>query len=926
MRALDPRPRLLAQAAPSTSAAATPPDDTDFLRTFTQLQIVSRTGQAEELTRLADAFLTLLQRATTDRQRVNASDALARCHYEMAKARYKARDIAGTQAEFQTAAQWFDQAGDPVAADQCRDKALSAAADLNYDVDALRSEQLRKAGASRDPMKRIDRLDALLDSTIQTGDQFEALALAAQLADALRATNLPDPEDVGVEPAVNAWIAHVPAANRTEYLGNIFLALRAYSHLLSVRMKEVAGIPDRHLPLERLFSQLALSGITDEAARQDNLVSAEISAEWNKAFPNAAEESPAQSEAANAIAQAEERFRELNRRRNAFENEYNEIYNQNEARDYGVDRRDLIRRVAQLETDAATLEYDFYIAKALHLHGQILNYDRQLEKAVEAFDHARATLLQLSPTHDFQGFTNAERGLCEIILRSKLDALGELGDNARVSDTSEEGIRLVESRRYQLNNPERQSAFMGWRSTFYTYGIAAARLLGDWDKYLERVELVKARTLIRTRLSPDLPGADDADLQARFRQVSSQLQTPGADAADLRAQRRQLQDLIAMSRSRRRLRTEPPIVSVANLQSALGEDEIAISYFSMASGVFHAVAADRRDFHVERIGLTDSQKDDLNEFVTGVQSLGGYTDGIEPALSSLGPLLLPESIRARMRDKKRVVISPHASLHLIPFQAIPWEESFLGLKFALRYVPSLSGLLLPLSECDASGVFTLGIRQFSNVPFDRNPLALAEEEADQVAAIYTGKNVAVRTLTGVAASRSAFDQMRADAELPRYRCLHLATHGTSVYARETRDHPLESQIILHDGWVDGVEISELQLNADLVVLSACNSGQRAIGGRGLAELPADDVFGLQSALLSSGVRSVLGALWPLADRPGYEVMLRFHRHRAEGQAPDRALQLALIEYRAEFPEKDAFYWAPWFLITLGNGSGTTRNG
>ena len=40
----------------------------------------------------------------------------------------------------------------------------------------------------------------------------------------------------------------------------------------------------------RLFSQLALSGINDEAARQDRLVSAEISAEWNKAFPDAAEE------------------------------------------------------------------------------------------------------------------------------------------------------------------------------------------------------------------------------------------------------------------------------------------------------------------------------------------------------------------------------------------------------------------------------------------------------------------------------------------------------------------------------------------------------------------------------------------------------------------------------------------------------------
>jgi CHAT domain-containing protein len=925
-RALDPRVRVLTHGIPASTVPSNRDEallDGEFMQTFAKLQAVSRTGQPDELPQLANVFLGLYERARNDRQRANAADAIARCNYESAGARIKAKDVEGAQAAFGKAAQWFAQAEDPAAAERCRDKALSAAADLHYELDPLLAEQLKNLSTALDPMRRIECLDALIESTIRTGDQFEALAIAQELAKALKDANLPDPQEVGVEVAVNSWIANAPAANRTEYVAGIFAALRAYTHILSVRIKAVLGKPDRVAPLERLFSQLALSGISDEAAHQDRLADDEISAEWNRTFPNAAKQSSA---ADQEIRKAEELNRALNGRRNAFEIEFNVIYDQNEARDYGVDREDLIRRVSQLEEDAGNLEYEFYRAKALELHGEILNYDRQLKTAIEVLDEARAVLKRLSPAGDFQGLTNAERGLYEVILRRKLDVLGQLGDNAAVSETSGEAIRSVESRRYQLSNPERQSAFMDWRASFYTYGIAAARHLGDWDKLLERMELVKARTLIRTSLSPDPPPSDDSDLQRRFAQVSGQLQAAGADAADLRRQRRQLWDLISMSRCQRQLQKEPPVINVANLQSALGEDEIAISYLAMTTGVFLAVVADRHRFDVERIALTEAQVADLNEFADGVQSIVEYTDGIEPALRSLGPLLLPESIRARMRDKSRVVFSPHAALHLVPFQAFPWEQSFLGLQFAVRYVPCLSALLLPFGPSGGSPVFTLGIKQFSTPPFDQHPLELAEEEACKVAEIYEAKNVPVRTLTGPAASRAALGQMRAHGELQHYGCLHLATHGTSVYAQETRDHPLESQIILQDGWIDGLEISELQLNADLVVLSACNSGQRAVAGRGLAELPADDVFGLQSAFIGSGVRAVLGALWPLGDEAGYEVTLRFHRQRSEGQAPDRALQLALIDYRAQFPENDGFFWAPWFLVTLGNGSVRTHNG
>src|ERR1700678_1585770 len=289
-RALDPRVRVLTHGIPASAVPSNRDEallDGEFLQTFAKLQAVIRTGRPDDLPQLADVFVGLYERVHNDRQRSNAADAIARCNYESAGARINARDVEGAQTAFGKAAQWFAQAGDPAAAERCRNKALSVAADLHYELDPLLTEQLQNASTALDPMRRIESLDALIESTIRTGDQFEALAIAQQLAQALKDTNLPDPQEVGLEVAVNSWIANVPAANRTEYLAGIFAALRAYIHILSVRIKAVLGKPDRVAPLERLFSELALSGISDEAAHQDQLADDEISPEWSGTFPSA---------------------------------------------------------------------------------------------------------------------------------------------------------------------------------------------------------------------------------------------------------------------------------------------------------------------------------------------------------------------------------------------------------------------------------------------------------------------------------------------------------------------------------------------------------------------------------------------------------------------------------------------------------------
>ena len=75
---------------------------------------------------------------------------------------------------------------------------------------------------------------------------------------------------------------------------------------------------------------------------------------------------------------------------------------------------------------------------------------------------------------------------------------------------------------------------------------------------------------------------------------------------------------------------------------------------------------------------------------------------------------------------------------------------------------------------------------------------------------------------------------------------------------------------LRDGVLTGWEITTLALRAELVVLAACHSGQRAIGGRGLEQLPGDDMFGFSAMLFEAGVLAVLGTLWPVDDETARE--------------------------------------------------------
>jgi len=143
----------------------------------------------------------------------------------------------------------------------------------------------------------------------------------------------------------------------------------------------------------------------------------------------------------------------------------------------------------------------------------------------------------------------------------------------------------------------------------------------------------------------------------------------------------------------------------------------------------------------------------------------------------------------------------------------------------------------------------------------------------------------------------------------------LATHGYF-----NKKNPLLSGLELEaddsdDGLLEVHEILGLALNAQLVTLSACQTG---LGSGYFNEIPAGDEFvGLTRAFLLAGSHSVLASLWAVDDRSTVDLMKSFYyRLNTSGSEISQAaaLTLAQRELRASKEYGHPFYWAPFVLV------------
>ena len=147
-------------------------------------------------------------------------------------------------------------------------------------------------------------------------------------------------------------------------------------------------------------------------------------------------------------------------------------------------------------------------------------------------------------------------------------------------------------------------------------------------------------------------------------------------------------------------------------------------------------------------------------------------------------------------------------------------------------------------------------------------------------------------------------------ELKKYRLLHFATHGfVNTWKPELSGILLaQDTAINEDGILYSGEIYNLKLNADLAVLSACETGLGEIKkGEGL--------IGLTKALLYAGSKNIIVSLWKVADKSTSDLMIDFYKNLLEEKQDfSQALQQAKLKMIDEGKHAHPFYWSPFILI------------
>jgi CHAT domain-containing protein/tetratricopeptide (TPR) repeat protein len=576
----------------------------------------------------------------------------------------------------------------------------------------------------------------------------------------------------------------------------------------------------------------------------------------------------------------------------------------------GDSQHDLLRTALDLESEARELNLPLNVAWAMTQRSDILMACGRTAEAIDALKSAR-TLLQ-----PFKGST--ERAFTLTIFAKIAAAYMSGPDWVNISTTCEDAITESEQVRSEISAPYLQAAYLRDRDDVYTWGVGSAFMLKDYAKMLERAELSKARSTIPGGSASEVPDHSKDKLRREFEEVCGLINKAGIDREQLEqllAKRRALSDLLMIQRS-----GPPPKINQFTLQafqSALDHDVAVVYYYWLAPTVFVIAVIDNRDILVERRDLTQDERNLLNRLIESINSLEGSAFWLDKRVRDLSPRLLPDAARRLMESKKRLVFSPHRLLHQFPFHAAVLEREFLISQYAVSYAPNLSSLLIPHKQSADKRVLAITIQDFS-VTGRRGEqlgeLAQTERELTAIQRIYRERAVPVQVLRDKKATRSQLQQWNKDGTLARFTCLHFATHGKSVLS----DTPMESYLYLSDSRLDGLEIAEWNLNADLVVLSACYSGERAIGARGMEELPGDDLLGLQRAFFIAGAKAVLGSLWPADSDAAVEVMRAFHRSLAKGLFPDVALQTAIVSYlkKASEIERPIYYWAPFFISSV----------
>jgi CHAT domain-containing protein len=359
------------------------------------------------------------------------------------------------------------------------------------------------------------------------------------------------------------------------------------------------------------------------------------------------------------------------------------------------------------------------------------------------------------------------------------------------------------------------------------------------------------------------------------------------------------------------LKFNPSAPSIREIQSLLDSKTMLLSYFQdEKNNTLYIFQISHGNFKITHHALPA----EFDKYITGFRNGIYYNELTAYAASAqkLNKLLIPK-IPAKITQ---LVVLPTGRLGVIPFEALLTKESteknykdlpYLLKRFDIRYEFS-AGLILQKSKqgktSAAPSIFLCAPVSFPEKD-NLNDLPGTEKEVKEISELFRTKNLKSDSFT----EQNANEILIKSDELSKYSLLHFATHGVV-----DENNPELSRIFLQsnsdaeDGNLYSGEIYNLQLKADLVTLSACQTGLGKIS-------KGEGVIGLSRALVYAGAKSIIVSFWSVADESTAQLMKDFYGILLDGKNDfGTSLQGAKLKLAKNDRFSAPYYWAPFILI------------
>jgi CHAT domain-containing protein/tetratricopeptide (TPR) repeat protein len=531
-------------------------------------------------------------------------------------------------------------------------------------------------------------------------------------------------------------------------------------------------------------------------------------------------------------------------------------------------------------------------------------------------------------------------------------ALFALGQPAEARESFLGAIATVESlRRDVAGGEQQQQSFLENRLSPW---LGMVELLVSQQKYAEALsfaEQSKARVLLdalqtgRTDLRKSWSEEEQqAEEQQRLRlvtlntQLTTEIRRDKPDPARVaelkgavekaRLEYEDFETRLYVAHPELRLqRGEAPVIKSEELAALLPDQSSALLEYVVSEDKTYLFVVTNRNKDADvRVYTLPVKRDELSKQTEAFrQQLARRDLGFRTAAVKLYDLLLKPA-EAQLRGRSNLVITPDSTLWDLPFQTlINSANHFMIEDAAIAYAPSLTVLRemtkrrrIEAAHATPATLLALGNPVIGSDTLKRaaltlrdsklDPLPEAEQEVKALGRLYGASRSKV--YIGAEARED-----RVKTEASGAKILHFATHGILNNASPMYSHlALAEGSAAEDGLLEAWELMQLNLHADLAVLSACETARGRIGA-------GEGMIGFSWAMFMAGVPSIVVSQWKVESAGTRDLMVNFHRGLISSggtkQTKTEALRQAALKLMKNPETSHPFYWGGFVLVGDG---------